>query len=614
MKIVRGLLTFAVGLLTAGCADGFFFEAAPASETPIQFGWTFAAEPGSVGDGPLAQGAAEAFDKVDAVRVRIAAVGSPTVPLIDDVLPVESAGDDKQISLSLDLEEPIQVTVEAGLLQTGGGSGGADVELFTANPFSLQLTPGEPAQASGTLVPVLGGLEILDVPTEMRADLSVPIRAVSTFPNGDVLRDLSNTEVSWEALTSNVYVDPDGVLFAFDAGPGRIRATWSPQQLSAEAQVDVFDPCLDPIPTIRFGVPVNDGLSRVDDCLADSNALADFYTFDVGGQTPFLMDLQSVGFEPFAITVSRSDGSLVAAERGGTDFGIRREFVLPAAGYALEVTSFESGTGLADAPEGDYALTLSPVSLAQEGCTEVSVVFLGSSVGARLGSNDCIEVFVDEPGVPRYADGYTVYAPSPSTQATIALSGDVPMDFSHWHQGQFLEILYNIPEGETGYFVGPADLEGYHSFYPLSPQSLGGGSYSLRFVEGAMPLLPNLTAARSQVPVTAQEAAVVGISIDVQNIAGPMPAALRFDTDIYISDTVDLTGQYGMLGTIPFTDQLDNAEFTGGFGAFELPDGFIGSFFIVAYVDAVGGVAEESEDNMFVIGEIAVTPVPGQIR
>lgn len=585
LRFTAAAAALALGL--AACQDGFFHDPAASMSVPLVVNYSYAAGSSAA----TAAGPGDAFDKADQVVIVLYEQGTQ---IHERTVAVTPGSADKRVTLELQFEGQLQVEVEAELRANGA-------PLFFGET-ALTLTPGQPATADVPLNPVETGLDVTGVPTTLRIGRSRQLMATSLFATGDAVGTVSPT---WQALSSNVTVDASGVVTPTAEGTAQVRASYN--GLTADASFPVVDPCTLPPETIAIGQTVQGTLSRDEDCLTDtgSNRLFDRYALGLNSTTGFTATMTTGdGLMPFFSL--RDAGGQQRHGPGSTESPMTREFLLPAGAWELLPLSRERGTGLDDAQEGSYSLTLNPFSGPwQEGCQGVAGVYFGVSASGSITSSDCEDEFDQEPEVVRWWDGYYTLLLA-GQSGTVSVTADFPFRFTHWIGSEYNEGAFNVPAGETAVITGTVDQTEFHTFYVISDRHQGTGNYTITFTEGGSPPPPNLVLTMLDYPSTATASSNIPINFEIENVGGPMgPASVALD--FYIAAQRDLNGPHAYLGRHTFTNlALDNTDYAGNGGDFFIPSGVSGPHYIVVVVDATNAVSESGESNTFSMGSVVV--------
>jgi hypothetical protein len=195
------------GLLCAlvACADGVF---APGAPFVRQAQLTIAATAAAAG------GSAAAFDRADAVRVRVLRAA---YPLLDSTLAFTAGGNETRIHIDLELDSSPQ-TVGIQVELSGGG-----LPLFEG-AASATLKQNETTPVAITLTAVPAELRTAPVPTFTALGDTAYAHGAIVFATGDTIRAL---HPNWTSLTPwIVSAGPDSMLVARAEGQGQILATY----------------------------------------------------------------------------------------------------------------------------------------------------------------------------------------------------------------------------------------------------------------------------------------------------------------------------------------------------------------------------------------------------
>lgn len=220
---LRARFAAAAALLAAGAAACGDFLAAPA-EAPARLSVSYSLDPA----GPALQttGAGRAFDRVDAVRVRL--LRGETEVLADSfaAAPADSGVIRGTFQLPLErAEEELQLTVE---LRWQGRP------VFTGSQ-AVRMSRGADTRAEVALLPVPAGISIGSAPAFRSLGDTIQASVVVTFATGDTV---PAPEVAWSGLDEAVLqVLPNGRMIARGEGQGRVVATAGAAR--AEATVTV---------------------------------------------------------------------------------------------------------------------------------------------------------------------------------------------------------------------------------------------------------------------------------------------------------------------------------------------------------------------------------------
>ncbi len=242
-----GWLALTAGLLgvAAGCTDRFFAPGAPSRARLVLVA---ALAP--------AGGSAAAFDRADAIRVR---VGLANAAVLDTTFAFRSAGTDTRVLVPIAFDSTsllvrIDVELRAGTQSLFSGSTSATLAQGQVTPVNIDLNP------------VAAALVVGPMPTFAALGDTGWARGAVVFATGDTIRTLRPT---WEALTpSIVTVGPDSMLVARAEGQGQIRAAYGSLMQYVPVPVNVIVASLyltprDPSPgvgpyTIQFTTAVRD--------------------------------------------------------------------------------------------------------------------------------------------------------------------------------------------------------------------------------------------------------------------------------------------------------------------------------------------------------------------
>lgn len=585
LRIAAATAALALGL--AACQDGFFHDPAPSMSVPLAINYTYAAGTSAA----TAAGPGDAFDRVDNVLVVLFEQGTE---IHEETFSVPAGSQDKRVTLELQFEGQLRTEIEVQLR--------ADTTPVFSGEVELTLTPGRAATADVPLTPITPGFAVTDVPSTLRIGRSRQLTGTAYFGTGDALGAVTPI---WEAVSSNITITAGGVVTPTAEGTAIVRATYNGR--TDEASFPVVDPCTLSPTTIAIGQTVQGTLSRDEDCLTDSgtNRLFDEYDLALGSTTGFTATMTTGdGLQPF-LPVQDGSGEQRHGPSSATSPMVR-EFLLPAGMWQFRPMSRETATGLEDAVEGPYSLTLNSFSGPfQDGCQATANVYFGVSASGSIASNDCEDEFDQEPDVIRWWDGFNMRLEA-GQSGTISATADFPFRLTHWVGGEYREGGFNVPAGETAVITGTVDEDGFHSFYVISDRHQGTGNYTVTFTEGGSPPAPNLVLTMLDYPTTASASSHVRINFDIENVGGPMASA-SVALDFYIAGQPNLNGPHAYLGRHTFTNlALDNTEFAGDGGDFFIPSSVSGPHHIVVVVDATSAVSESGESNTFSMGSINV--------
>jgi hypothetical protein len=202
---LRARVAAAAALLAAGAAACADFLAAPA-DAPARLSVSYSLSPA-----PQASGPGRAFDRVDAVHVRL--LRGETVVLADSFAAAPADSGVIRGSLRLELEraeEQLRLTVELRWQGRAVFTGAEDVRL----------TRGANAAAEVGLLPVPAGASFAAVPAFRSLGDTLRAAAVVTFATGDTV---PAPVLSWSGPDGAVLeVLPDGRLVARAEGQGRV--------------------------------------------------------------------------------------------------------------------------------------------------------------------------------------------------------------------------------------------------------------------------------------------------------------------------------------------------------------------------------------------------------
>jgi hypothetical protein len=278
-----GLATLAVltALFVSACADGFFFDPAPAGLTPISVQYSLVGGAG----GPQSAGAGGAFDKADGAQVVLRAAERE---LFNQRVALEASGTDKKLTLSVDLPAGSAVLATLSITLVQG-----QTDLFSGSATAT-LTPGQAAQVDVPLTGVVGAVQLNTA--QVRLDSlggTFSLSSTGVFASGDTLGPVTAT---YRALGSAVSVSSSGLVTAVSNGSAGVEATYLGKADTATFVVD--DRCV-PVPLPAFGTVVNGVLDDLD-CQVNAidDRVGDWFGFTLTQQTAVRLALTSPGYIP----------------------------------------------------------------------------------------------------------------------------------------------------------------------------------------------------------------------------------------------------------------------------------------------------------------------------
>ena len=148
-------------------------------------------------------------------------------------------------------------------------------------------------------------------------------------------------------------------------------------------------------------------------------------------------------------------------------------------------------------------------------------------------------------------------------------------------------------------------MDGFRSFYVISEQHEGTGSYAFALV-GNGSSDPNLVVARATFPSQVPQAGVLNISADIQNVAGPMPLAQNIVADVSIAVDPNLQGTHALLGQLVVNRQLGNLEQVTVSGSLSIPSGPAGPHYVILDLDPGNTIVDRGATDVFVMGTVNI--------
>lgn len=202
-RIARRAAAALLAALTLGaCTDDIFVDPAPPLPSSLDVAYSFAAG-----------GAGEAFDKVDALVVRVTR-GEAAV--LDTLIPFSPREPEIRVRLEIDVEQDEEAMNVAFELRRGAAA------LFRGG-HAVNLRRGQVTAVQVVLEPVVAGVMLPDqVPTITAIGDTVALVGVAVFATGDTIPGIP---LAWSSSNPAVVtVEPDGRVIARGEGQARVRA------------------------------------------------------------------------------------------------------------------------------------------------------------------------------------------------------------------------------------------------------------------------------------------------------------------------------------------------------------------------------------------------------
>lgn len=376
----RGAVTIvalALLMVVAGCRD---LVVSPAPAPSAQLSLSFAALP--TGQVEHAGGAGAAFDRADAVQIRLLREGSVAAEVSQDF---EAEGTRTRVAVEVDVEADQETfLLDLALLWQGA-------TLFEAQQ-SVTLQSGEANEVQVSLDPVPAGVEVEDGPVVLDAlGQQAQLEAAVVFATGD---PVPGADLQWSSSNPEVVqVSPGGVATAQSEGQAQVLAEFGSfsgsvavevRQAVASVVVSPSSVSVAPGSTIQLDVDLADSrghpISPTDRNVAWSSSDPDVATVDGQGVVEGVSD----GEATITATVEGVSGSASAMVEGavGSVVGavVDGSTGEPIVGAEVDfgggrVTSSEAGGSFAMVlPEGGYTVRVRAEDYAQVEITDIEVV------------------------------------------------------------------------------------------------------------------------------------------------------------------------------------------------------------------------------------------------
>jgi len=192
----------AAPLMLGACTDDVFVDPAPPLPSSLDVAYSFAAG-----------GAGEAFDKADALAVRMTR-GETAV--LDTLIPFSPRDPETRVRLAIDIEQDEEAVHVAFELRR------AEAALFRGE-HAINLRRGQVTAVQVVLEPVVAGVLLPDeVPTITAIGDTVALHGVAVFATGDTIPGFP---LAWSSSNTDVVtVQPDGRVIARGEGQAIVRA------------------------------------------------------------------------------------------------------------------------------------------------------------------------------------------------------------------------------------------------------------------------------------------------------------------------------------------------------------------------------------------------------
>ncbi len=381
MRCGRGRvwMVFIMAVLVAavGCRD-LVVDPAPASDAALSLSFA----PPTTGQLEHAAGAGAAFDRADAVHVRLLREGGVAADVQEDF---EAQGTQTRVAVEVEVEGDQETfLLELALLWQGA-------TLFAAQE-SVTLQSGEANEVQVSLDPVPAGVEVEDGPVALEAlGQQEQLEAAVVFATGD---QVPGAGLQWSSSNPEVVqVSPGGVVTAQSEGQAQVLAAYGSfsgsvavevRQAVASVAVSPSSVSVAPGTTVQLDVALADSrghpISSADRSVAWSSSDPDVAIVDGQGVVEGVSDGEATitatveGVPGSAsVMVEGAVGSVVGAVLDGStgepivgaevDFGGGR------------VASSETGGRFAMAlPEGEHTAAVGAEGYAQVELTDIEVV------------------------------------------------------------------------------------------------------------------------------------------------------------------------------------------------------------------------------------------------